>query len=265
MGVRARLKLPKEHGAWAMLYVPLVAGASVAGSLSWRVALIALAATFIFVARESILAWWRARRRGGDNRESFRALLVYLGLAAASAAPLILVSRLYWLAPLGLASLLLLAVNAEQGARREDRTVAGEMIAILGLTLTAPTAYYVARQDWDAAALWLWALCALYFASSVFYVKLRVYWLNRRKAEARRQALVRCALYHSFLLAALLVLAFTGSLNLFALVAFAPVLARTFWQLIKPATQLNLRRIGVLEIIYSVVFLVFITLSLRVG
>ena len=111
-------------------------------------------------------------------------------------------------------------------------------------------------------ALWLWALCALYFASSVFYVKLRVYWLNRRKEQARRQARFRCALYHAFLLAALLVLAVTGSLNLFALVAFAPVLARSFWQLIKPATRLNLRRIGVLEIIYSVVFLIFITLSL---
>ena len=248
-----------------MLYVPLVAGALVAGSFSWRVVLIALAMTFTFIARESILAWWRARRRGGDNPQSLRVMLVYLGLAAASGAPLILVSHLYWLAPLGLASLLLLAVNAEQGARREDRTVTGEMIAIFGLTLTAPTAYYAARGQWDGVALWLWALCALYFASSIFYVKLRVHWLNRRKEQARRQALVRCALYHSFLLAALLVLALTGSLNLFALVAFAPVLARSFWQLIKPATQLNLRRIGVLEIVYSVVFLVFITLSLRAG
>ena len=259
------MKLPKEHGAWAMLYVPFVAGASVAGNFSWRVVLIALAMTFIFIARESILAWWRARRRGGDNRESRRLMLVYLGLAAAASAPLILVNRLYWLAPLGLASIVLLAVNAEQGARREDRTVAGEMIAIFGLTLAAPTAYYVARGQWDAVALWLWALCALYFASSIFYVKLRVHWLNRRKQQERRQALVRCALYHSFLLLALLALAVTGSLNLFALVAFAPVLARSFWQLIKPAAGLNLRRIGVLEIIYSVVFLIFVTLSFRVG
>ena len=265
MGLRAKLKLPKEHGAWAMLYVPLVAGASVAGGFSWRVVLIALAMTFIFIARESLLAWWRTRRRGSDGRESLRVMLVYLGLAGASSAPLILISHLFWLTPLGLAAIALLGVNAEQGARREDRTVTGEMIAILGLTLTAPTVYYVARGQWDEVALWLWALCALYFASSVFYVKLRVHWLNRRKEQARRQARVRCALYHTFLLAALLVLAVTGSLNLFALIAFTPVLARSFSQLIKPTTQLNLRRIGVLEIVYSVVFLVFITLSLRLG
>lgn len=248
-----------------MLYVPLVAGVLVAGSISWRVVLIALAITSIFIARESVLAWWRAHRRGGNKQESLRVMLTYLALAGASGAPLILISHLFWLAPLGLAAIALLAVNAEQGARREDRTVTGEMIAILGLTLTAPTAYYVARGQWDDEALWLWALCALYFASSVFYVKLRVYWLNRRKEQARRQARVHCAFYHAFLLAALLALAVTGSLNLFALVAFTPVLARSFWQLIKPAARLNLRRIGVLEIIYSVVFLIFITLSLRLG
>ena len=259
------MKLPKEHGAWAMLYVPLVAGGLVAGSFSWRVVLIALAMTFVFIARESVLAWWRAHRRGGNKQESLQVMLIYLALAGASTAPLILISHLFWLAPLGLTAIALLAVNAEQAARREDRTVTGEMMAILGLTLTAPTAYYVARGQWTDAALWLWALCALYFASSVFYVKLRVYWLNRRKEQARLPARLRCALYHAFLLAALLVLAVTGSLNLFALVAFAPVLARSFWQLLKPATGLNLRRIGVLEIIYSMVFLIFITLSLRFG
>jgi len=31
--------------------------------------------------------------------------------------------------------------------------------------------------------------------------------------------------------------------------------------LLRPTTQLNLRRIGVLEIVYSIVFLIFITLG----
>ena len=255
--------MPKEHGAWAMLYVPLAAGAFVAGSFSVRVIAIALAQTFLFISRESILAWWRSHRRGGNNREALRATAIYLALAGASLAPLILISRLFWLIPLGLVAISILTINAELAAQREDRTVTGEVMAILGLTLTAPTTYYVARAEWGAAAFWLWALCALYFASSVFYVKLRVYWLNRRKERARQQARLRCMLYHAFLLAGLLVLASTGSLNLFAIVAFAPVLARSFWQLAKPATQLNLKRIGVLEIIYSVVFLIFITLTFR--
>jgi hypothetical protein len=53
-------------------------------------------------------------------------------------------------------------------------------------------------------------LCALYFASSVFYVKLRVTTINPRKEEARRQSWKRCAFYHTFLLASLVLLAMTG-------------------------------------------------------
>jgi hypothetical protein len=104
----------------------------------------------------------------------------------------------------------------------------------------------------------------LYFTSSIFYVKLRVHSLNRRKPEARRRSWRLCALYHAGLLGALIVCAMTAGLNPLALAAFAPALARSFWQLAKPAAGLNLRRIGMLEILYSLVFLVFITMTFRV-
>ena len=263
MSVRKRLELPKEHGAWVMLYVPFVVGALVAGSLSWRVLLLLLSITFVFIARESLLAWWRARHRGQDKPEAMRLMLCYFGLASLFGAPLIFVWHLFLLAPMGLLTALLLVLNAEQAVRREDRTIGAELLAILGLTLTAPAAYYVARASWEITALWLWALSALYFASSVFYVKLRVHAINPRKEQESRSVWRRCALYHVFLLAALLVLALMGSLGLLAVIAFAPVLARTFRHLFKPGERLNLRRIGVLEIIYSLIFLAFITMTFR--
>jgi hypothetical protein len=246
-----------------MLYVPFVAGALVAWTFSWRVVVLVLAVTFLFIARESLLAWWRARRRKQNNTQAGRVALLYLTTAAAFALPLILVGQLWGLVPLGIAAALVLAANAEQAVRREDRTVSGEALAVLGLTMTAPAAHYTAWGAWHAEALWLWLLCALYFASSIFYVKLRVHAANPRKEEARRMAWRHCASYHAFLFIGLTVLAVTGSLNLFALIAFAPVLGRSFWYLFKPSTQLNLKRIGVLEIVYSVVFLVFLTLTFR--
>ena len=39
MSLRVMLKLPREHGAWAMLYVPLVTGVLVAWSFPLRVLL----------------------------------------------------------------------------------------------------------------------------------------------------------------------------------------------------------------------------------
>ncbi|PYT04680.1 MAG: hypothetical protein DMF60_14550 [Acidobacteria bacterium] len=69
--------------------------------------------------------------------------------------------------------------------------------------------------------------------------------------------------YHLFLIAALVLLAVTGSTNLFVVVAFAPVLGRTLRQLAKPAAQTSLKQVGVLEIVYSVFFLVFVTVGFR--
>lgn len=246
-----------------MLYVPFVVGVLVAGRVSWHVLLLGLAITLVFIARESLLAWWRARQRGREAGEAGKWLVVYLGLAAASGAPLILWSHFYWLIPLGLLVAALLAVNTLQAGQREDRTVLGESLAILGLTLTAPSAHYVAVGALSPVALWLWALSALYFTSSIFYVKLRVLQLNPRKAQARQRAWWLCALYHLFLSVSLLALALTGGLHLFAVVAFAPVLVSRFLALSQPAGQLSLRRVGVQEICYSLFFLVFITLTFR--
>ncbi|HSB11024.1 MAG TPA: YwiC-like family protein [Blastocatellia bacterium] len=263
MSNRSRFRLPKEHGAWAMLYVPLATGVLVAGNLSLRVFLLTLSVTFVFIARESLLVWWRARVRGKRESEAFRFLAIYAMLAGLAASPLFIVWRLYWLIPAGVAVVVLLGINALQATRREDRTIAGETLAIAGLTLTAPAAHYVATGALEVTALWLWALCAAYFASSVFYVKLRVNTINPKKEEARRQSWRRCAFYHASLLAALLLLAMGGSLSMFALAAFAPVLIRSFWYLTRPVRYINLRLVGWLEIVYSVVFLVFTTLTFR--
>jgi hypothetical protein len=265
MKLRAQLRLPKEHGAWAMLYIPFVLGLLVAGSFGWPVLLLLLATTALFISRESLLVWWRARQRGRSAEKEVRLLLGYVALGLLSGLPLLLVWQLYWLIPLGLVGVLLLIVNGRQGAQMEERALGNELLAIGGLTLTAPAAYYAASGAWNETALWLWLLSALYFASSVFYIKLRVYRLNPRKQAEQQRAWRSCALYHSFLLAALLALWLTASLPLFAVIAFAPVLLRSAWSLFNPVTQVNLRRAGFLEIGYSLIFLACLALSFHAG
>ena len=265
MRIRSNLRLPKEHGAWAMLYVPFVIGVLVAARVNLRVVLLFLSTSFLFIARESLLVWWRGRQRGQKKPEAFRTLIIYVGLATLFGAPLLFPYGLYWLAPTSAATVALMIFNAFQATRRADRTIGGEIVAILGMTLTGPSAYYAATGEWNRVAAWLWVLAALYFTSSVFYVKLRVHWLNKRKDEQRKRAWRLCATYHAFLLAGLVGLGLTGSLNLFAVVAFAPILGRSFWHLFRPTDRINLKRIGVTEIAYSVVFLVFITLTLRMS
>lgn len=263
MSLRSRLKLPKEHGAWAMLYVPFVLGVIVAGRVNWPVLLLLLSTTAMFISRESLLVWRRARVRGRDNAEAGKMLLLYSALTTAFGAPLILPFKLFWLIPLGLMGAALLLINSEQATQLEERALSSEVMAIGGLTLTAPAAYYAASGQWNLTAFWLWLLSMLYFAGSVFYIKLRIYRLNPRKQAEQRQAWRSCAVYHSSLIVALVALIFAGSLSLFALIAFAPALARTFLGMFNPRTKVNLTRAGILEIAYSLVFLICAALGLR--
>src|SRR5499427_9693670 len=81
MSLRSALKLPKEHGAWAMLYVPFALGVAVVGRVNWQVLLLLLSATAVFISRESLLLYWRACARGRAAPEAGRALSIYLALA----------------------------------------------------------------------------------------------------------------------------------------------------------------------------------------
>jgi hypothetical protein len=136
---------------------------------------------------------------------------------------IILIFELFWLIPLGLIGAALLLINGKQATRMEERGTAGEIMAIVGLTMTAPASYYAASGRWELTALWLWLLSALYMASSVFYIKLRVYRLNPRKQAEQRRAWRSCAVYHSFLIVALPALIFAGSLGLFAFIRIGSV------------------------------------------
>lgn len=263
MKLRTAMRLPREHGAWVMLYVPFVLGALVAGGFNLPALLLLVAASAIFISRESLLTWWRARRRNRPSGNAGWLLLIYLAAATLFGAPLILFYRLYLLIPLALAGTALLIFNGREAAQMEDRSITNEVLAICAMTLTAPAAYYVVRGAWDSTACWLWGLSALFFASSIYYVRLRVLSLNQRRQEARRQVWQHCVLYHGSLLVALLVLALTGRLHLFVLIAFTPILARTFIELIKPSTRVNFKLAGMLELAWSVIFLVFITLTFR--
>jgi hypothetical protein len=246
-----------------MLYTPFVLGVAVAGRVNLPTLLLLLSTTAAFISRESLLVYWRARARGREAAESGRMLSLYVALAAAFGSPLVFASKLFWLIPLGLVGAALLLINGVQATRMEERATVSEVMAIGGLTMTAPAAYYTASGRWEITAFWLWLLSALYMASSVFYIKLRVYRLNTRKQAEQRQALRSCAFYHSFLIIALPTLIFAAGLSLFAVIAFAPALARTFWGMFAPKTKVNLTRAGILEIAYSLVFLVCAALGFR--
>ena len=69
--------------------------------------------------------------------------------------------------------------------------------------------------------------------------------------------------YHAALLLSLVCLVTWGVSSPLLLCAFAPILWRSTWALFRRPVRLDLRRIGILEIVYSLTFLVFTALAFR--
>jgi hypothetical protein len=267
---RTKPPIPHEHGAWVILYAPLLIAYGFAGnwaSAGWL--LLVTVVTGAFFAREA--AGRLIRRRGKEGTTFW--LGIYLFITAAAGVPLL---RFYGLGPLltvggmvvgfFLLHSLLLVLPAR---KRLDRSQWGEILGVGALVMTGPAAYVVATGKLDVTAWLIWAGCNLYFSSGVFYVKM---WLEAAKVKkewderAKRRVARENLLYHLLLTGSILALmvALRGQTSILLAIAFAPVLIRAFVGTAQLTNKLpNLKAVGLRETLYALWFTGFFLAALR--
>lgn len=256
------IPIPREHGAWAILYGSFLTGLAAAGTFSLALLLFLLAVSGVFLAHEPLVKLVRSFKHGG-RRELIRrwALWLAVELTTVSIAGAILVFhyRLLALLPIGFFVALLLGVHLRLTAGHKERSVPGALIGVVGLTAAGPSAYYAGLGEIDAAFWLIWGLNVLYFASGIFYVKMRV---SRFLKPAVFKSRARdCIVYHALQGALLLVAAFNGCISWLMLAAFAPVIFRAFWHTFHSEQQLDIKRIGYSEVVFTAVFIVLFALG----
>lgn len=253
--------LPKEHGSWAMLIVPLLLGLVIAPAWHGRAVLLLIAAFGFFMARCPLVTLVKTRRRATANRVAlWRWVAIYGGVAALSGAWLVVAYQLWWLVLMGVVGGLLLLFHLWIVSRRQETTVIGELVGIFGLALGAPMAYYTTSGLLGRTAGALWLINALYFGGTVFYIKLKVRQQPRLPAPNRvSERLLRakaCLAYQTFALTIVILLVALRQAPLLAPLAFVPVTLKSFlgaykWQ---DKKSLNMTRLGVTEIVHAVAF-----------
>jgi archaellum biogenesis protein FlaJ (TadC family) len=263
-----KIPLPREHGSWAMLIVPLIIGLAVAGQWTWSSIWLIAATMGLFLLRYPIDTVIKTRKRPtSDRMVLIRWAFVYGLIAALCGGWLIVIDRLYWLIPLGMLSAVLLGYHWWLVERRQEMSARGELAGICGLALGAPLAYYVATGTLNGTALALWIVNALYFGGTVFYIKLKVRQQPKEPAPDRiSERLVKakaCLSYQSVSLTILIMLAALTSLPALVLLAFVPmtlkvVIGATRWQ---DRKSLSLRRLGVIEMAHAMLFAVLIVVA----
>ena len=197
--------VPREHGVWAVLYGSFLVGVGVAGRVTLAAALLFVGITAAVFANGSlsILVRWSAKDgQRGRRRHARIWFMLYGAIAAAAFGPLLVVFRMAFLLLFAVGAACFLLLRMFLIRERDDRTLMGELIGAAGLTMVGPVTHAVSVGGVQAISLILWLLLFLFFASGVFYVRMRVQGIVSRckGASASNREWWRCVAYHVLLI-----------------------------------------------------------------
>lgn len=266
------LVVPREHGAWGLLFVPLATGGAL-GALAGRngLPLIALtiAALTLFWLRTPVESWLGTsllRAQGQRERRSVGVtILILAAVAALALAFLCWDGRNRELLLLGL-----IAVTAfvAQGILRKlgrHTRMLSQIVGTLGLTVTAPAAYYVMTGHLDRDAWPLWIANFLFAGNQIHFVQLRIH-SARVSGWSQKFARGRSFLAGQALMAAALV--FAWRLRLLpglAALAFLPLLVRGMAWFFERRKPLAVRRLGWTELAHAAIFGIVLVAGFHLG
>ncbi len=264
------LLVPREHGAWGMLLVPLATGAAVGlmrGGQAGRLMVFTAAAMALFWLRTPLESWLGRtplRAQTAAERRAVLVLVLFLSaLAMVLLAALFQGGRNLSLLPLGVVAALAFVVQGVLKKLGRRLRMAAQVVGALGLTATAPAAYCAVTGRFDLTAAALWLANWLFAGDQIHFVQLRIH-AARTQGTGERLRRGRIFLSGQIGLAVtLIVAARLGFLSWLTLLAFLPVFIRGLAWFLRAAQPLAVRRLGWSELAQSVAFGVLLVAAFR--
>ena len=265
---RRAMVVPREHGAWGLLLVPLFTGL-VAGFASshrvWPLLVFTTAALSLFWLRtplESLTGTGSLTAR--TPAERWTALIASVCLGAISATCLI---GLMWkgrnsgLLLLGAAAACAFVAQAVLRRLGRGARMAAQMMGAISLTCTAPAAYYIGTGLLDRRAFILWAANWIFAGNQIHFVQLRIHAARAITFSEKFERGRFFFLAQPVLLVVLVLVSLWRILPPLVIVAFVPALVRgTLWFFRKPES-LDVRSLGWSEMRHGVAFGVLLAMA----
>ena len=265
-----RAPVPPEHGAWVILYAPLIVGFGAAPAFfCFPTILLTLTVTAAYLARHAAALLFRKRGKQGTGFW----LGVYLAFFLIGGLPLGVVFGRWELGQIGGCIAALFAVHGIMtvwpSRKRLDRSVLGELLAVGALAMTGPAAYVVGDGRLDATALMIWTGNSLFYAGGVIHIKM-YFRAATIKGEFHAAERLRAGRDNLLFHAALMLLVgwaavkIGGPAGTPAWLAFVPAILRAFKGIATLTNRLPpLKRAGILETVYAVWFTGLLTAAIR--
>ena len=253
--------IPREHGAWGMMLVPLATGAIVAlrsGVNAGTLALFVVAAMSLFWLRTPVEAWLgtSAIKAQGQPERAFvlRAISAIAGLGMLCIATLLWNGRNRGLLLIGGVAAVAFAWQAVVKKLGRKSRMPAQIIGALGLTSTAAGAYYVATGKLDTTAIALWLANWLFAGNQIHYVQVRI---RSSRAVTMDEKLGQGSTFlggQIVVIGALLAACRVGFFPAPVALAFVPVLFRgTLW-FVRGRQPLDVHKLGYSELTQALIF-----------
>jgi YwiC-like protein len=255
------LVVPREHGAWGMLLVPLATGAMTGllhGGRASFLPLLIVATLTIFWLRTPVESWLGTnpiKAQSVEERKAVEHFIVMLvGIAALTLGALFVGGRNEQLVLLGLVAATAFAGQAFLKKLSRRTRMLSQFVGAIGLTSTAPAGYCVAVGHLDTRAFLLWLANWIFAIDQIHFVQVRIH-SNRATGFTEKMACGWAFLVTQAVLVAMLVGIWRARmLPALALLAFGPALARGIVWFFMPPRPLAVRRLGWTELAHAVTF-----------
>jgi hypothetical protein len=252
--------LPREHGAWGVLFIPLAVGAFIAGNMSWNILLLAFSTLGVFMASVPLQLILRHRNVSPQDSEkhhqSRRWATVHLAAGSGFLIPLLLqgYTLLLIIGAFGVAVFVAHVVLVT----RYGKSIATDMLALAGLALSVLSAYYVGTHTIDLKAIVLWILNVLFFGCSVVYVHMKMKALPIRQTGIHLTEKLSIGklniLYHIGILCCVPLLALLAESSQGILMAFLPMVVHAVYGTFQLSRRVRFKRLGFILLGYSIWF-----------
>lgn len=265
------LVVPREHGAWGLLFVPLFTGVVAGIAPAYRVGPLIL-----FTASALLLFWLRTPVESllGSGvvsahtpRERRTALMASCLLATASAACL---AALLWggrnsqLVYIGLIAAFALAVQTALRRLGHAMRMPSQLVGAIALSATAPAAYYLGTGRLETSALILWIANWIFACDQIYFVQLRIHAARAGSFAEKFTKGKYFLVAQTVLFAFLAVAAFARFIPQLLIVAFVPALVRgTLW-FFQGARPLNVKQLGWSEMRHGIAFGILLAIAFLV-
>ncbi|OEH86674.1 hypothetical protein BHU72_10530 [Desulfuribacillus stibiiarsenatis] len=234
------MMLPREHGAWAMLIMPLILGSLLSGFTVGH-ALLFLGTVSLYLSIYPLTRIVKGERKNGDLY--YRWFFIYLVFSIFFVVPLVWTHP--WLMTLGIVLLPVVAVNIVNAKRNNERSLLNDFVAIIGMSIGGVAGVYInsAHEPNFQLMLYVWLLSVIYFMTSTFHVKT----LIREKGNTKFKFISR--MYHA------VIIIFTAlTLPYHWFLAFIPAIIKG----LLPSKPQRPLVIGLVELAHAMIFVILI-------